>query len=71
MRLRVHGHVERVSAYDLVEMGRGEDAWVHERVHAVDDELRALEAHHGELALAVGEPGEERQAERFALHGGW
>lgn len=42
--------VEGVSAYDLVEVRRGDEAGVYEGVDAVDDELRAFEAHHGDGA---------------------
>ena len=38
------GRVERIAADDLMEMGRGDEGWVDERVDAVDDELGALES---------------------------
>ena len=46
MGLWVHGDVERVSADNLVQMGRVEHARVDEGVDAVDDELGAGEAEH-------------------------
>jgi len=45
--VRVHGGVEGGAADDLVEVRGGDGAGVDERVEALDDELRALEAEHG------------------------
>lgn len=48
-----HGRVEGVAANDLVHVRRRCHAGVHERIDAVDDELRAAEAKHGWAADAA------------------
>lgn len=51
MGKRVHGDVERVPADDLVEMRGGGGSRVDEGIEALNDQLRALEAHHGHHCL--------------------
>lgn len=47
-----HGHVERVAAYDLVDVGRGDQARVHEGIDPVNDDLCTPEPQHGHAAAA-------------------
>ena len=65
---RVHGDVERVAADDLVKVRRGGRAWVDEGVETFDDELGALESHHGHLALGEDALEEEGGGEGFPVH---
>lgn len=67
---RVHGDVEGVAADDLVEVRGGGRAGVDEWVETLDDQLRALEAHHGHLALGEDADAleEEGGGEGFPVH---
>ena len=44
---RRHGGVEGVAADDLVDVRRLDHPWSHQGIQTLDDELRALEPHHG------------------------
>jgi hypothetical protein len=45
--------VEAVTAHDLVEVGGGDRAGVHEGIQAIYDELRTLETEHGRNCKVV------------------
>lgn len=65
---RVHVGRERVAAHDLVHMRRADNAWVDERVEALDDELRAAEADHGLRNALLGHEAQHHDlGEHFEL----
>lgn len=49
-----HRCIEGVAADNLVRIGRWNDARVDERIQPIDNELRALEAHHWHPSLTGG-----------------